>query len=88
METPEDANAEKRRDYTIEFGDKSLKLKINGILHLSIKRNCLVAVQAWELGGQYCIEYTTTTGVVMTEYNKADKWLTILKLLDQHEIYA
>jgi hypothetical protein len=75
------------RDYSITLSGKSLKLYINGFLHLSIRRERLLGVQSWEMDGKFCIEYTLDDAVILTEYNKPDKWKAILKLLDESELY-
>jgi hypothetical protein len=74
-------------DYSLKIVGKAIKLYINGFLHLSIRRERLLGVQAWELDGKFCIEYTLDSAVILTEYNKPDKWKAILKLLDESELY-
>ena len=75
-------------DFTLDVVGRAIKLRIGGILHLTIKKCTLVAVQAWETGGMFYIEYSTTGGNILTEYNRIEKWKAVLQLLDENELFT
>jgi len=74
----------------LKLNKKQIKVFIDNILHLSIKRDELIGIQSWIMGyddnRKYHIEYTTKTSVIESEYDKLEKWQAILKLLDENEI--
>lgn len=66
-----------------------LKIYINGILHLSIRRDRLDNFQSWidEINGRcvYYIEFSYTNGTsVMAAYNDLEKFTKIIKLIDDN----
>lgn len=70
-------------DVGVVLGGDALRVRINGILHLSVSREYLVAVQSWESGipgTSWVIEFTLKDGaVVKSEYSRRDIWEAILK---------
>ena len=74
-------------EFKVKVNDGTVKVYVNGILHVSIKRDVLISVQSWEVDGVYYIQYQTTSGGIMTDYDTADKWLAILKELDSVDLY-
>ena len=66
-----------------------LKIYINGILHLAIRRNHLVNVQTWinvtNETSVYFIELFYKNGTrVICEYNGKEKWEAIVKAIDNN----
>ncbi len=79
------------KNYKIIIKDNNLKIYINDIIFLSIKHNQLIGFQSWILGQEikkYCIEFYTTSGDILTEYDDCSKWKDILKLLDTADLFA
>jgi hypothetical protein len=71
---------------TVEETHESIKVLINGILHMRIDRQCLRNVHSWHVGKRkFFIEYTQT-GVSLNmvgEYDDEQMWIAILKELDR-----
>ncbi len=81
----------KRCKFSLKLANKSIKIYIDGLLHLSIKQSELLSIQSWVNGNgenrQYHIMYTLKNGVeVESDYNDRIKWESILKLLDEAKI--
>ncbi len=80
-----------KNKYKLIISNKQIKIFINDILHLSIKQKQLVGIQSWIMGydadRKYCIEYTLKTSVVLSEYDDAEKWKSILDLLNKNDIF-
>lgn len=82
--------------YSISNVGKVLKIYINDVLHICVKKVELVGIQSWlnpttpeersvGFGGtKYVIEITTQTNCIKCEYDTKEKWESILKLLDKH----
>ena len=70
---------------TVEGDHALVKVKINGLLHLSFVRNDLLSVQAWHVDGSlWQIEYVSKAGVkVRTDYTSRELWASILEGLDK-----
>jgi hypothetical protein len=61
----------------------SLRLYIEGILALHIRRRKYIGFHAWTDGNErYCIEFHTGKKNILTEWDNIDKWKAILKELD------
>jgi hypothetical protein len=77
-------------EYDLQVVDNAIKIYINGVLHFFIKKDALIAIHSWIIGKignegcWYCIEYTSTNGSILTEYNEPEKWKAILALLDSN----
>lgn len=74
--------------YSIKVEDNCIKLYINDLIHVAIKKPDFVGYTSWIIGFQeptrkYCIEFITKDQDILTEYNDIKKWKTILKLLDR-----
>jgi len=76
----------KKPKIKVETNYNSLRIFINGILHLSIKKNELISVQSWLIENLYIIEYTTKDTEILTEYVDRETWETILKGLVETNI--
>ena len=80
-----------KNSYNIIIKNNNLKIYINDIIFLSIKHNQLIGFQSWILGQdikKYCIEFYTTSGDILTEFDDYNKWKEILHLLDINELFA
>lgn len=66
--------------------DGYVKVYLDGLLHLAVREGAIIAVQSWlEDDGaarKYCIEYTTPTTAVLSEYEDREVWASILVFLD------
>ncbi len=63
---------------------EQLKIYINGVLHLHIKLLDLVCFQSWIHGEkEYMIQFTFKQGEMTAAYGEKDKWVEILKILDE-----
>lgn len=75
---------------THSISQSSLKLYINSVLHLCLKRNDLVGIQTWISGSdkpKFYIEYTMKTGSILTGYDTIEKWKQVLEILDKISTY-
>lgn len=62
----------------------SLRIFINGYLHLSLKVRELVGLQSWVTDdGLFKIEYVTRTSRILAEYTDKKLWQRILKALEK-----
>ncbi len=79
-----------KNKYSLIIDKKQIKIFINDILHLSIMQNELISIQSWIIGynsdRKYCIEYTTKTQVINSEYDNIKKWKSILNLLNKNSV--
>jgi hypothetical protein len=63
----------------------ALKIKFGDTTHLRIDATKLVGHQSWREGygnRKFVIEYTTTGGQIVSEYDSEEKWRAILNGLD------
>jgi hypothetical protein len=68
----------------LKINHYSIKLYIDGLVHLFIWRKEFVGFQSWSDGNnKYAIEFTTTTNCITIEQDKKEKWVQILKTLDE-----
>lgn len=71
--------------------DNNIKIYINRVLFLSLKKDEIIGLQSWIRGDEklkYCIEFYTKSGTeILTEYDELYKWKSILDLLDKNEIF-
>lgn len=62
----------------------SIKLYIDGFIHVFIWRKDFVGIHSWSDGnGMYNIEFYTTTNCILSQMDTKEKWLDILKELDE-----
>lgn len=65
----------------------NIKIYIDGLVHLCLKRNQYVGYQSWSDGnGAYKIEFYTKTNSITIEQDSKEKWVQILKALDKSKI--
>lgn len=71
--------------FRLELNQYTLKLFIDDLMHLYIKRVDLIGIQSWVdyNSGYYCIEYTLKNRDILTEYDDITKWKSIVKLLEE-----
>ena len=77
-------------EYDIKIKDNAIKIYFNGYIHVAIKQKDIKGFQSWIMGDEnkkYCIEFYIDKVSILTEYDERDKWETILKLLDNSEIF-
>lgn len=70
---------------TVEMSFNALKVRFGDVTHLRIDVTKLIAHQAWREGygnRKFVIEYTTTGGQIVCEYDSEEKWKAILAGLD------
>lgn len=73
-------------DITIHDGE--FKVHINGLLHLNLVQEQIVAIQSWKNFGRYYIEYYLSSGAtVLTEYIMLN-WVEMLGLLDKYKLVS
>lgn len=63
----------------------TLKIYVDNILHLSIPKVKFLSLQSWmERKDLYCIEIYLDGAAILLEYTTMEKWILVLKLLDEH----
>jgi hypothetical protein len=69
----------------VTYKFNTLCITIEDIIHLYITDFKPVIFQSWKYGSEkfYAIEYVTTSGNILTEYDNEDIWLTILQQLKE-----
>lgn len=80
--------------YRLKINDKSIKIYINDLIHLLIKKDEFIGIQSWimeykligfiQITPKYFIEYITKTRNILTEYDDIEKWKAILALLNDN----
>lgn len=72
----------------ITVHDGEFKVHINGLLHLNLMQEQIVAIQSWKNFGRYYIEYYLSSGAtVLTEYIMLN-WVEMLGLLDKYKLVS
>lgn len=59
-----------------------IKIYINGVPFLCLRRGEYKGFQAWKNDGRFCIEFYLENQSILTEYDKYDLWKDLLILLD------
>ncbi len=73
------------KDITCESDPEDIRIFINGIIHLYLRRSELVSFQSWYINKGCCrIEIYTTSRDILLEYNSVEKWKIILNLLNEN----
>lgn len=70
---------------TVEMSFNCLKVRFGDVTHLRIDVTKLIGHQSWREGygnRKFVIEYTTTAGQIVCEYDTEEKWREILRGLD------
>jgi len=71
--------------YEVTTTGNFVKIFINGLLHLSIKKGKTISIQTWIMNDYYFIEYTLEGGeTILSEYDEIDKWKSIIELINKH----
>lgn len=71
---------------TVEMIFNALKIRFDDVTHLRVDATKLIGHQAWREGygnRKFVIEYTTTGGQIVCEYDSEEKWREILMGLDR-----
>lgn len=68
----------------IEVDHYAIRVYFGDALHLHVDRSAYLGLQAWSDGpNDYSIEFSLReNSALLVEYDNAEKWLAILKLLD------
>jgi len=77
--------------FTASVKDNAVKIYINNVLHISLKQEDIIGFQSWVDGidtKRYIIEFYTKGVTFTTGYNEHEKWKTILKALDELDLYS
>lgn len=70
---------------SVEMSFNALRVRFGGLTHLRIDATKLIGFQSWREGygnRKFVIEYTTTGGQIVCEYDNEEKWKAILAGLD------
>lgn len=75
---------------TSKINPFSLRIYINDILHVSIKRSSLVGTHAWkERDQEWWIEYRFRDGQSLKSmYDTEEKWVGVAKCLDEDVLFT
>lgn len=74
-----------------EVKDNAIRIKMNGIIHLLIKRTEFIGFYAWILGNDnfsYGITFQMKTRQFDSVYDTQEKWLEVLKQLDRPDLFV
>lgn len=71
----------------VKHAFETLKILIDGLPFVVIKRRELVGFQSWKEDGKYWIEFTTTSNSMLTEYDNTSLWGEVLRKLDAEYIF-
>jgi hypothetical protein len=79
-------------DVQVQVGPSDLKVLINGIPYILLRRADLSAIQAWirRIGAVepfYEIEFTTKNGSIKCDYSDRELWEKILRALGHAHIF-
>lgn len=67
----------------LKINHYSIKLLIDGYIHLFVWRNQFIGFQSWSDGnGAYSIEFYTKSNSIKLEQDTKEKWLSILTELN------
>ncbi len=68
----------------LKINHYSIKLYIDGFVHVHIWREEFIGYTSWSDGnGMYNIEFITKTNSILSQMDTKDKWIEILKVLDE-----
>lgn len=71
-------------NYRAETKHGWLKIYINDLLHVAVKIKDLSGVQSYFRGEEwFCIEFYTEK-IILCEYNSKEKWIAVLKLIENN----
>jgi hypothetical protein len=79
-------------DVKTELSQRSVKIYVNGIVHLNLKRSYILGYQSWIEGAKepwvYNIEFSLRRHqTVLLQYDMREKWGLVLRELDALEIW-
>lgn len=80
-------------DIKVSNADDSLKIYINSVLHLCLKRSSLTGFQSWLCDNKdgdtiHYIEYTVEGKNITTEYTSRSLWENILSSLNKQKVFT
>jgi hypothetical protein len=69
-------------EVNVETTYETIRIYVNELIHVLIKRDEFVGIQSWgDGGGKWCIAFYTKTGIITTEQDSREKWESILRAL-------
>jgi hypothetical protein len=70
---------------TSRCSSASVKVYVNGVLHLHFLRAKFLGLQAWqyESEGMYYVEVVLAEGSLLCDYDRRDLWLAVLDELEK-----
>jgi hypothetical protein len=70
---------------TSKCSSASVKVYVNGILHLYFRRESFLGLQSWqfESEGMYYLEVLLAGGSLLCDYDRRDLWVSVLKELEK-----
>lgn len=70
---------------TSNVSQASVKVYINGALHIHFMREKFIGLQSWqyENEGMFYVEITLIDGVITCDYDRREMWLGVLTELDK-----
>lgn len=76
-----------KNKYTIVEKEGTIKIFINSLVHLALKKESVVGFQSWIEGKgiedkNYHIEFYLIKKTIRVEYDQIEKWKAILKLIE------
>lgn len=75
----------KKMKVTVEVGHYYFKVFIENTLHVCIDRHEFVGISTWyDCETQCSIEWVTKTNSFKTEYDKVEKWKTIINAVNDN----
>ncbi len=70
---------------SIEISHYFIKVYVNGLLHVMVKRNEFVGISSWSDGNsKYSIEYHTNQTSILTEFDSRENWERVLVVLNEN----
>jgi hypothetical protein len=76
-------------EYSISVEDNQVKIYINELIHLMLRKDKLLGFDSWILENasfKYCIEFYLQGSTILLEYDTREKWEAILRLLDRNDL--
>jgi hypothetical protein len=70
---------------TSKCSSVSVKVFVNGILHLHFRRDKFLGLQAWQYESEqmFYVEVLLAGGSLLCDYDRRDLWVSVLKELEK-----
>jgi hypothetical protein len=56
----------------------SIRVHIDGLLHVYVLRSKLLGISSWKDGGTYSLEFARAGGSILCEYDSAEKFRAVM----------